>query len=387
MSDPLPPLSRIPPQIACVEDYEPVARERMTANAWAYISGGSGDEATLRRNRTAFESLCLRGRILADLTGGDTRLNLFGQPFTAPILLAPVAYLKLAHPCGELAAVLGATAAETGMILSTHASAPLEDVIAHGDHRRLWFQLYPLPDRGATLELALRAEAAGYSALVVTLDAPVNGMRNREQRAQFHLPPGVEAVNTRGMVPAPAYRGGEGRPLCGGILEHALTWADVGWLKSLTRLPLILKGVMDAEDAIRATELGVDGLVVSNHGGRTLDSLPAAIEVLPEIAEGVAGRVPLLLDSGVRRGTDILKALALGAKAVLVGRPYVYGLAAAGASGVAHVSNILRSELEVAMALTGCRNLAAIGPQVLRATRRPSDASSRLRPCVSKCLT
>ncbi len=342
-----------------MSDYEPFARQRVSAQAWAYLVGGAADEITLRRNRTAFDELRLKGRILADVGGGDTRVSLFGQTFASPIFLAPVAYLKLAHPAGEVAAVLAAGAAEAGFVLSTHSSLPLESVAAETDPRRLWFQLYPQPDRAVTRQLALRAEAAGYSALVVTLDAPVNGNRNREQRAQFALPVGVEAANTRGQ-PSPIYRGGAGRPLCGGILETALTWRDLAWLRALTKLPLLLKGVMAAEDARRAVELGVDGLVVSNHGGRTLDTLPASIEVLPEIAAEVAGRVPILLDGGIRRGTDVLKALALGAVAVLIGRPYVFALAAAGASGAAHVVNLLRAELEVAMALTGCRNLAAI---------------------------
>jgi 4-hydroxymandelate oxidase len=360
-----PPWAQIPPEIASVADYEPWARERLTASAWAYLAGGAGDELTLRRNRTAFDEIRLRGRVLEDLRGGHTRVQLFGQTFDSPILLAPVAYLKLAHPDGELAAVVGATAAEAGCVLSTHSSTELEAVAAQSKRGRLWFQLYPQPDREFTAALARRAEAAGCSALVVTLDAPVNGNRNREQRAGFRLPPGVEAVLARRLPPAPRYRGGAGQPLCGGILETALTWNDVAWLRSLTRLPLLLKGVMDPADAARAVECGVDGLIVSNHGGRTLDTLPAAIEVLPAIAARVDRRVPLLLDGGIRRGTDILKALALGADAVLIGRPYVFGLAAAGAVGVAHVVNLLRAELEVAMALTGCRDLKAIGRSVI----------------------
>lgn len=365
MPPPLPVLERIPPEIAAVADFEPLARERMTAQAWAYLAGGAADEITLRRNREAFDELRLRGRVLADLKGGDTRLQLFGQTFEFPILLAPVAYLKLAHPHGEIAAALGAAAAGAGFIVSTHASVALEQLAAGAGPRRLWFQLYVQPDRKFTAGLVRRAEAAGYSALVVTLDAPVNGNRNREQRARFALPPGVEAANTRDLPPAPVRRGGRDAPLCGGILEDAPSWRDLAWLRSLTRLPLLLKGIMAPEDAVRAIEAGVDGLVVSNHGGRTLDTLPASIEALPAVVDQVKGRVPVLIDSGVRRGTDVLKALALGASAALVGRPYVHGLAAAGAAGVAHVIGILRAELEVAMALTGCRDLPSIGPHVL----------------------
>ena len=362
---PLPPLERIPPEVASVADYEPLARVRMSAAAWAYLAGGAGDEVTLRRNRSAFDELRLRGRILADLAGGGTRLGLFGQEYEAPILLAPVAYLKLAHPGGEAAAALGAAAGGAGFVVSTHTSTPLAEVAVGAPRGRTWFQLYPQADRGFTRDLVRQAEAAGCAALVVTLDAPVNGNRNGEQRARFVLPPGVEPVLTRDHGAPATFAGGGDRPLCGGLLESAPTWRDVEWLRSLTPLPVLFKGVMGAQDALRAVGAGVSGLVVSNHGGRTLDTLPASIEVLPAIAEAVAGRVPLLLDSGIRRGTDILKALALGASAVLVGRPYVHGLAAAGAPGVAHGVKILRAELEVAMALTGCRDLQAIGRDAL----------------------
>ena len=364
MSAPLDKLQRIPAEIASLADYEPFARERMSAQAWAYVTGGEADEITLEENRAAFRRLFLRTRVLTDLKGGNTRLDLFGQNFAFPIFLAPVAFQKLAHPDGEMATVLAASAMGAGMIVSTQASMALEE-IAHEAQTPLWFQLYIQPDRDFTRALVARAEAAGYRALVVTVDAPVSGLRNREQRAGFALPPGVEAVNLRGMkTPPMASSGGIllGEPL----LETAATWADLVWLKSLTRLPVLVKGVMSAEDAARALAEGMDGVIVSNHGGRVLDTQPATIDVLPEIVESVGGRVPVLLDGGIRRGTDVLKALALGAKAVLVGRPYIHGLATAGALGVSHVVRILRAELEVAMALTGCRNLDAVGPHVVR---------------------
>jgi 4-hydroxymandelate oxidase len=359
------PLSTIPPQIACVADYEPFARERMTESAWAYVAGGAGDEITLRRNREAFDEIRLRGKILAELAGGDTRLELLGQTYDSPILLGPVAHLRLAHPQGEAAALLGAAASGCGFVISTHSNTSFEDMGTRSSPRRPWFQLYAQTDPGFTRDLVKRAEEAGCSALVVTLDAPVNASRRREQRSEFCLPPGVEAVLTRGSNTPRSFKGADGGPLCGGILEKAPTWADVEWLRSLTTLPFIIKGVMDADDAARAVDLGINGLVVSNHGGRNLDTLPATVEALPAIAERVAGKVPILLDGGVRRGTDILKAMALGASAVMIGRPYVFGLAAAGAPGVAHVVNLLRAELEVAMALTGCRNLKSIGPGAL----------------------
>ena len=364
MSDRLPPLTRIPPEIVAVTDYEAYACARVEPSAWAYLTGGGADEITLRANRGAFDRLQLNPRMLTDFSRpAGTELTLFGRTFDYPILLAPVAYQKLAHPDGELATVLGAAAAKAGMIVSNHSSVLLED-LARAAQTPLWFQLYLKPDRGLTRELVQRAEAAGYGAVVLTVDAPVGGVRNREQRAQFQLPPGVTAVNLTGAAPM----GGRGLApgsLCGGILAAAPTWKDVEWLQSLTKLPVLLKGILSVEDAGRAADLGIGGIIVSNHGGRTLDTLPATIAALPRIADRVGGRVPVLMDGGIRRGTDVLKALALGANAVLVGRPLIHGLATAGAVGVAHVLNLLRGELEVAMALTGRATLAEIDRSVI----------------------
>lgn len=363
MAAPLAKLQQIPPTVASVADYEPLARERVTEQAWAYVSGGSADEVTLHENCAAFQRLSLRTRVLQDLRRGHTRVDLFGRTFDFPILLAPIAFQKLVHPDGELATVLAAAVHRAGMIVSTQASVPLEDIARHAE-APLWFQLYVQPDRGFTRELVQRAQSAGYQALVVTVDAPVSGLRNREQRAGFVLPAGVEAVNLRGMRQPPEQRGEVGaNPLLGGpLLAAAPTWNDIEWVCSQTSLPVIVKGVMTGEDAKRAVSANVAGIIVSNHGGRTLDTQPASISVLPEIVDAVGGRIPLLLDGGVRRGGDVFKALALGASAVLVGRPYAYGLAAAGAVGVAHVLHILRAELELTMALTGCRVLADISP-------------------------
>lgn len=365
MTSPLPKLRQIPATVAAVADYERLARERVSEQAWAYVASGSADEITVAENRAAFQRLWLRGRVLADLSGGNTRLELFGSDFAFPIMLAPVAFQKLVHPEGELASVLAASAVQAGMVVSSLASVRLEE-IARQASSPLWFQLYVQPDRGFTAELVRRAEAAGCRALVLTADAPINGLRNQEQRAGFVLPADIEAVNLRGMAAPPMAHGGSGMLLGGSLLSAAPTWKDLDWLRSLTRLPILLKGVMATEDAVRAVEAGMDGIVVSNHGGRILDSQPATIDVLPEIARAVEDRVPVLVDGGIRRGTDILKALALGARAVLIGRPYMNGLAAAGSIGVAHVVQILRGELEAAMALTGCRDLAAIGPSLVR---------------------
>ena len=360
MQQPLPKLQQIPPAVVSVGDYEELARERVSASAWAFLSGGATDEWTLRENGAAYQRLTLRTRVLEDLSGGNTAVELFGQRFSAPILLAPVAYHRLFHPDGELATALAASAMQTGLVVSTQATTIIED-IARQSKAPLWFQLYVQADREFTAALVRRAEAAGYTALVVTVDAPVTGIRNREQRAGFALPPDLEAVNLRDMrVPAARPASNDQLLLGGPLLAASMTWRDVAWLRSLTRLPLLAKGIMTAEDARRAIAEGFDGIIVSNHGGRTLDTQPATIDVLAEIVAAVGDRVPVLCDGGIRRGSDVFKALALGAKAVLIGRPYVYGLAAAGAPGVAHVIRILRAELEVTMALCGCKDLSAI---------------------------
>ncbi|MGE0023229.1 MAG: alpha-hydroxy acid oxidase [Hyphomicrobium sp.] len=347
----------------CVGDYERLAEGCLGAEAWAYFSGGSADEVTLRWNREGFDRLALLPQVLAGGPGGHTRLELFGTTHAHPIFVAPVAYQKLAHVDGEVATAAAADAQGACMVLSTQASVSLEDAARAGATCR-WFQLYIQAEREATLQLVRRAEAAGYEVLVVTVDAPINGVRNREHRAMFALPPGITAVNLADVpVPPPPAEGAS--VVFDRFMAVAPTWDDVVWLRSRTKLPIVVKGILTADDAVRAIEAGVAGLVVSNHGGRTLDTLPATIDVLPSIAAVVAGRVPILLDGGIRRGTDVLKVLALGASAVLVGRPVVYGLAVNGAYGVAHVLRLLRDEFEVAMALSGCRTLADIGPHLV----------------------
>ncbi len=359
-------LTTIPSHVVSVSDYEPLARERMDARTWAYLTSGAADEITMHENRDAFRRLKLRARALRDLSGGNTHLKLFGRSFPFPIFLGPVAYQKLFHRSGELETALAASAQQAGMIVSTQASVSIED-IAGAARTPLWFQLYVQPDRGFTEELVHRAENAGYEALVVTVDAPVDGLRDRERRAGFVLPADVEAVNLRGSprVDAGTHVRPSGLLLGGPLLHVAPTWQDIDWLRSRTRLPLLVKGIMSAEDARTAMAQGADGLVVSNHGGRVLDTQPATIDVLSKIVTEVEGRAPVLLDGGIHRGADVLKALAMGATAVLLGRSYIFGLAAAGAVGVSHVIQILRAELEVAMALTGCRDLDAIGESVL----------------------
>lgn len=366
-SMPLDKLQQIPNTVASASDYEPLARERLTEQAWAYLAGGAADEITLRANIDAFQRFSLRPRILEDLSAGGTQIELFGSQFAFPILLAPVAFQTMLHPDGEFASAVAASAMQTGMIVSTQAGVSLED-IARASSAPLWFQLYIQPDRDFTLQLVRRAEEAGYRALVVTVDAPVSGLRNREQRAGFAFPLGVEAVNLRGMRAPPPHHATAGSPVLLGspLLAAAPTWRDLAWLRAQTKLPVLIKGVTSAEAARRALGEGVDGLIVSNHGGRVLDTLPATISVLAEVTQAVGGKVPVLMDGGIRRGSDVFKALALGASAVLIGRPFAFGLAAAGATGVSHVLNILRAELEFTMALTGCVDLQSIGPEFVR---------------------
>lgn len=354
----LPPLAHIPPQIASLSDYEAYAQARIEPGAWAYINGGAGDEWTLRENVAAFTRLPLRTRVLRPMRGASTALSLFGCDMTAPILIAPMAFHGLVHPDGEAATALAVAATGTTLVVSTQASQPIEQIAASAPGAP-WFQLYIQPDRAFTERLVARAEAAGYRALVLTVDAPVNGVRNTEARAGFALPPHIRSVNLEGMRTPPP--GPDGALLFGTpLLESVPDWQDMAWLRSLTRLPILLKGIVDPEDARRALDCGIDGLIVSNHGGRTLDGVPAAIDLLPAIARSVNGQVPVLMDGGVRRGTDVLRALALGASAVLVGRPILHALATAGALGVAHALRVLRAEFELAMALTGCRTLDEI---------------------------
>lgn len=347
-------------------DHERLAREHMAPDIWAYLCGGAADEITLQDNRAAWQRLQLRPRVLRPLSGGHTRCTLLGRELAHPLLVAPMAYQRLAHPQGELASALAASVMGLGYVLSTQASVPLEDVarLAHGEAARgpLWFQLYLQPDRGLTRSLVVRAEAAGYEALVLTVDAPVQGSRDQERRTGFQLPPGVAAVNLPDGVAMAA--GGPG--LCGGLAEHAPTWEDLAWLRSVTRLPILLKGITHPDDARLAVEHGAAGVIVSNHGGRTLDTVPATADLLPDIVAAVDGRAPVLVDGGVRRGTDVFKALALGASAVLLGRPVLHGLANAGATGAAQVLRLVCDELELAMALSGCRTLDEIAPEHVR---------------------
>ena len=358
------PETSLPAGLHCARDHERVAQDRVPADVLAYIEGGSGEELTLRRNRQAFNRQAILPRLLQGTRHGHTRLSLLGHAFEHPILLAPVAWQKLVHPLGEVETALAAAATDTCMVLSTLSSSTLEEVAAHASLR--WFQLYWQSAREHTLSLVRRAELAGYSAIVVTLDASVQTPSLRALRAGFRLPDGVQAVNLQGLapIPLPARREGDSA-IFQGVMSMAPGWDDLRWLREQTRLPLLIKGVLREDDALRLRDAGADGLIVSNHGGRALDGVPASLDRLPALRQAMGPDFPLLLDSGVRSGQDVFKALALGADAALIGRLQVHALAVGGALGVAHLLRTLREELELCMAQAGCATLADVTPDLL----------------------
>ena len=352
-------LARLP----SLRDVEAAAHQRLPAGVWAYLNAGAADGLSASWNARAFDRIALLPRVLRPAGGGSTALQLHGRRHAHPLLIAPTAFHALAHPEAERATALAAAALQTPYVVSTQASVELEAVAAAAHGGVLWFQLY-WQGREVSLDLLRRAERAGYQALMLTVDAPIQGLRHEDQRRGFAWPAGVHAAN---LVPYAGTRAGEGAALAAGqsLFGHPLLagmagWDDVAWLAAKTRLPLWLKGVLNPDDVQPALDAGVAGLVVSNHGGRALDSAVAVLDALPDVVAAVGGRVPVLADGGIRRGTDVLKALALGADAVLIGRPVLHGLALAGAPGVAHVLNLLRHELEAAMVLAGCRSLAEV---------------------------
>jgi 4-hydroxymandelate oxidase len=348
--------------IGSARDFQPMAEARLPAGVRRYLQDGDGGD-----NEAALAAIRLLPRALCDVRGGHTRLTLLGQPFEHPILLAPVAYQRIFHADGEAASAMAASAQGGQCVISSLASQPLADIMAavrSPGQPAPWFQLYWQGDRSRTARLLQTAEDAGYSTIVFTVDAPI-------KVATLALPEGVGAVN---LEPAPVLprRPAGGSEVFDGWMADAPRWDDLAWLRGQTTLPLLLKGVLHEDDAMRAVETGCDGVVVSNHGGRVLPMAPAALATLPGIVRRVGERVPVLFDGGIRHGRDVFAALALGARAVLVGRPYVWGLAVNGAMGVAHVIRLLRDELEMSMALTGCARLDDIDRSRLAGCTRES---------------
>jgi len=339
-----------------VWDYERAAEERLDPGAFGYFAGGANDEWTLGENLAAFRRWVLRPRMLVDVSEVRTATTVLGSEVSMPVLVAPTAFQRMAHPEGEVAMARGAAAAGTVMCLSTIATATIEQVAAAAPDSARWFQLYWSPDRGVVQDMVERAVAEGYRAIVLTVDLPELGRRERDLRTEFEIPE---------EVPVPAFlalaeRAGVKPTDINWLVDKSLTWRDLEWLRSITALPILVKGILTAEDAELACEAGVDGIVVSNHGGRQLDGVAASLDALPEVVEAVADRAEVLMDGGIRRGTDVVKALALGAKAVLAGRAPLYGLAVGGAEGVQRVLEPLRDELGLALALCGCPSPADV---------------------------
>ena len=362
-------------------EYETLAKQHLSQMALDYYASGAWDEITLRDNRAAFERYKLCPRMLVDVSQRDLSTKILGQTLPLPILIAPMAFQCLAHPEGEIATAKAAAKLGSTMILSTLATKSIEEVANASPitnyqlpitNYQLWFQLYVHRDRGLTKALVERAYKAGYQALCLTVDAPVLGKRERDTRNQFALPAGMELANLTPLSDLEiGYKPGESG-LFAYFLEQlnpALTWKDLEWLQSLSPLPLVVKGILRGDDAVRAVECGAKAIIVSNHGGRQLDSAIASIDALSQIVAAVGDKADILVDGGIRRGTDILKALALGAKAVLLGRPILWGLAVGGEAGVQHVLELLRDELDLAMALSGCAKLPDIDSSLVVALK------------------
>jgi 4-hydroxymandelate oxidase len=342
-----------------LHDYEALAREVMHPAAWAYLAAGSDDETTLRENSAAFGRIDLLPRMLRGVDSADLCTKVLGTPVEVPILVAPMGVHRLANAEGECATARAVGSVGSLMAVSTVSSRSLEEISASAEGP-LWFQLYVYRSRPLAERLVRRAEAAGYRALVLTVDSPRWGRKERFLRVAQSLPPEMDQVSLDDEdLPEEEFE------------PASLTWEDVAWIRSLTDLPVVLKGILHPEDAVLAVEKGVAGIVVSNHGGRQLDGTQASVEALPAVVEAVGGRAEVYLDGGVRRGTDVLKALALGAQAVFVGRPVLWGLAANGEAGARHVLEMLRDELEGAMLLAGQHAVTGLDPDLVVRRREP----------------
>jgi isopentenyl diphosphate isomerase/L-lactate dehydrogenase-like FMN-dependent dehydrogenase len=345
------------PEPLNVREYERLAREALDPGALSYFTGGAGDEWTLRRNEEAFRRLVLRPRVLVDVGGVTPEAEVLGQRVAMPVFVAPTAMLRVCHPDGELGVARAAADAGTIYCLSTLATATPAEVAEAAPGGPRWFQLYCFRDRGVNLSLVDQVADADFGAIVLTVDVPYLGRREGDFRTGFQIPEGT-------VIPAFAeIAGGRGAPTPAdviGMLDPTLTWRDLELLAGASRVPVLVKGILTAEDARLAAEHGAAGVIVSNHGGRQLDGVPASLEALPEVVAEVGGRMPVLVDGGIRRGTDVAKALALGAQATLVGRPVVWGLAAGGEDGARHVLELLRDELRLALALLGCPSPADV---------------------------
>ena len=338
-----------------VHTYRDHAKAHLAGDIFDYIDGAAGDEITLDDNRRAYDAIKLRPLCLRDVAGIDTGCKILDSTLPAPVLIGPTAFHALVDTRGEIATANAARTTGQPMIASSFSSFSLEEIAQQSHHENLWLQCYIFKQRDITEDLLKRAESAGYKALVLTVGIPVHGRRYRDLRNRFRLPADCDSGN----FPSHA-NDGQLRDFANQMLDASVTWRDVEWLQSLTSLPIFLKGILNPKDAERACSMNLDGLIVSNHGGRQLDTSEAAISVLPDIFSSVSGALPILIDGGITRGTDILKAIALGADAILLGRPILWALAVAGESGVKALLEMLRDDLEVAMQLSGCRTVSEI---------------------------
>lgn len=351
-----------------VTDFAAQAKARLPHMAWEYLESAAGDELTLKWNVDAFNRVELLPRVLRDVSHIETSVPLFGDTLPHPILFAPIAYHKLFHPEGECETARGAALSSSVYCVSTMTNSTIEEIVQAAPQAKLWYQLYVQRDRGFTRELIERVQQAGVQALVITVDTPVLGLRIRETRAKFQLPDGLDRAMLRDLPPELLVKG-HGTDLQGiyyPLVNPALTWADIEWMASAARVPVILKGILHPEDAELAASSGAAGIIVSNHGARNLDTAPAAFQALPAVVERVAGRLPVILDGGIRRGTDIFKAMASGAAAVMLGRPYIWALAANGAAGIRRCLDLLLTELKVTQALCGQPRLAELEAGLLK---------------------
>ncbi len=339
MAEPIPPF-------VTLDDFEAAARDVLAPEVYGFFAGGAGDERTLAENRRAFARWWLRPRVLRGVSEPDLSTTVLGAKLSFPVMVAPWAFARMAHPDGEVGLRRAAAAAGSHMVVSSTSYDVLEEVAAAAD-APAWWQLYLATDRAFSADMLARVVAAGFGAIVWTVDLPTFGLRHRDTRLGFEMPLGL--------------RGDEYE------FEPNISWDDLGWLREhAPGLPILLKGILTREDAALAVEHGADGVIVSNHGGRQLDAAPAALDALPEVVEAVAGRVPVLVDGGIRRGTDVVTALALGAAAVLTARPVIWGLATGGEAGALRVLRMLRDETENTMTLCGCATVAEISRDLVR---------------------
>ncbi|CAN9505383.1 unnamed protein product [Ophioblennius macclurei] len=366
-------------QRVSVDDFQEEARRTLPKAVYDYYCSGADEQRTLADNVEAFNRWYLMPRVLRDVTSVDLSVTVLGQKLSMPICVAATAMQRMAHPDGETATARACKSAGTGMMLSSWATSTIEEVrSAAGDGTLLWLQLYIYKDRELTLSLVRRAEKAGYRAIFVTVDTPYLGKRLADVRNRFKLPPHLSMSNfsTNSLAFSEGNYGNDSglAVYVAKAIDPSICWDDISWLKRNTKLPIIVKGVLNGEDAQLAVKHGVSGILVSNHGARQLDGVPATLDVLEEVVQAVQGRCEVFLDGGVRRGTDVLKALSLGASAVLVGRPVLWGLACQGQDGVTEVLDLLKEELRLAMALSGCRSVS----EVSRSLVRRKDFSSRM---------